>query len=178
MLKGRRWAAFFMTIAAAACGVFGGPIIGGWTINTDASGGVTSLTLSNPRTYLNIEQTIDIVVDYQGTPMKGSCKFRNGVQKDLNVPQEVQFFWDEYKGAHAIWEYFASMNRVELFNPDETVIPPMMYGRNSRVISKAGNEYFGKLVELPSNSDWFKMDIAGNIVVMYRHAIAVIQQLK
>ena len=70
------------------------------------------------------------------------------------------------------------MNRVELFNPDETIIPPMMYGRNSRVISKAGNEYFGKLVELPSNSDWFKMDIAGNIVVMYRHAIAVIQQLK
>jgi hypothetical protein len=171
-------AVFFMFIAALSFSTFGGQVIGGWAVNTDASGSVTSLTLTNPRTYLNIEQAIDIVVDYQGTPIRGTVKFRNGLQKDLNYPAEVNFFWDEFKGAHAIWEYFASMNRVELFNPDEATIPQMMYGRMARVISKGGNEYFGKLIEMPSNTDWFKMDMAGSAVILYRHAIAAIQLLK
>jgi hypothetical protein len=178
MLKGRRCTAMGITIAAVAFSVSAGPIMGGWAINTDPSGGVTSLTLTNPRTYLNVEQSIDITSDYQGTPMHGTVKFRNGLQKDLNYPAEVTFFWDEYKGAHAVWEYFASMNRVELFNPDDAAIPQMMYGRYCRVITKAGTEYFGKLVENPSNTEWFKMDVTGNSVLMYRHAIAVIQQLK
>ena len=178
MLNGRRCAAFFVTIAVVSFGAFAGQIVGGWTINTDASGGVTSLTLTSPRTFLNIEQTVDILVDYQGTPIRGTVKYRNGLQKELNFPPEAVFFWDEFKGSHAIWEYLASMNRVELFNPDDATIPQMMYGRYSRVITKAGTEYFGKLIENPGNADWFKMDIQGSTVLLYRHAVAVLQLLR
>jgi hypothetical protein len=178
MLKGRRCAAFFITVALLSAGVFAGQIVGGWTINTDASGGVTSLTLTSPRTFLNVEQTVDILVDYQGTPIRGNIKFRNGLSKDLNFPPEAFFFWDEFKGSHAIWEYLSSMNRVELFNPDDASIPQMMYGRYSRVITKAGTEYFGKLIENPANPDWFKMDVQGSTLLLYRHAVAVLQLLR
>jgi hypothetical protein len=179
MLKNKSYAGFFLVVAAMVpfC-IFGAQIVGGWTINTDASGGVTSLSLTSPRTFLNIEQTVDILVDYQGTPIRGTVKFRNGLQKDLNYPEEVNFFWDEFKGAHAIWEYLASMNRVELFNPDDATIPQMMYGRNARVITKAGTEYFGKLIEHQGNPDWFNMDIQGSPLLLYRHSIAVIQLLR
>jgi hypothetical protein len=152
--------------------------VGGWTINTDASGGVTSMTLTSPRTYLNVEQTVDVAVDYQGTPIRGSIKFRNGLSKELNYPVEAMFFWDEYKGSHALWEYLASMNRVELFNPDDATIPQMMYGRYSRAISKAGTEYFGKLIENLGNPAWFKMDVQGSTLLLYRHAVAVLQLLR
>jgi hypothetical protein len=170
---------FFLLIASfSAVPLFADQLVDGWNLTIGNNGAVTSMALTSPRTYLNIEQTIDIVVDYQGTPVRGTVKFRNGLQKDLNYPEEVNFYWDEFKGAHAIWEYLASMNRVELFNPDDATIPQMMYGRTARVISKAGNEYFGKLVEMPSTTDWFKLNINGSLIVMYRHAIAVIQVLK
>jgi hypothetical protein len=54
----------------------------------------------------------------------------------------------------------------------------MMYGRYSRVITKAGTEYFGKLIENPANADWFKMDIQGSTLLLYRHAVAVLQLLR
>ena len=117
MLKGRRWAAFFMTIAAAACGVFGGPIVGGWTINTDASGGATSLTLSNPRTYLNIEQTIDIVVDYQGAPLRGTVKFRNGVQKEPQCPAGSPVFLGRIQGCACHMGIFRFHEQGGAFQP-------------------------------------------------------------
>jgi hypothetical protein len=178
MSMGRRSAAVFLTITTVSLSVFAGQIVGGWTINTDASGGVTSMTLTSPRTFLNVEQTVDIQVDYQGTPIRGKIKFRNGLEKDLNFPPEAVFFWDEFKGAHAIWEYLASMNRVELFNPDDATIPQMMYGRYSRVITKSGTEYFGKLIENQGNADWFKMDVQGSSLLLYRHAVAVLQLLR
>jgi hypothetical protein len=178
MVKGRLGAAIGIMVAAVTLSVFGGQIVGGWTINTDPSGGVTSLTLTSPRTFLNVEQTVDILVDYQGSPIRGSIKFRNGLSKELNFPPEAVFFWDEFKGAHAIWEYLSSMNRVELFNPDDASIPQMMYGRYSRVITKAGTEYFGKLMENPGNNDWFKMDVQGSTLLLYRHAVAVLQLLR
>ena len=177
MFKKSRYAALFLTLAVSALSALADQVIGSWAIGTDASGGVSSMTLSNPKTYLNIESSVVIAVDYQGTPVRGTVKFNDGVQRDLTA-QEVAFFWDDFKGPHALWEYFASINKIDLFNPDDAQIPATMYGRFSRVTTKAGVEYFGKLTEFSTNPDWFVMQIGGSSVTVYRHAIAAIQQLK
>jgi hypothetical protein len=177
MVKKRFFVPFFLTIAVSAISTLAGSVIGNWAVGIDASGGVSALTLSNPKTYLNIESSVVIAVDYQGTPVSGTVTFRDGVQRAC-TPEEVNFYWNEYKGPHSIWEYFASVNKVDLFNPDDALIPANMYGRFSRIVTKAGIEYFGKLTEFSTNPDWFVMQIQGSSVTMYRHAIAMIQQLK
>jgi hypothetical protein len=153
-------------------------IIGGWALTTDNSGGVTSMTLSNPKTDLNIESVIEIFVDYQGTPVRGNVVFVNGLKRDLNYPAETMTYWDNYGGSQALWKYFASVNRIELFNPDESKIPPQMYGRMTHVIGKSGEEYIGKLVEFTNNPDWFILQIKDGPVTFYRHAVGIMQQLK
>jgi hypothetical protein len=169
--------ALFLTIVIAVPAVFAGQTIGNWALTTDASGGVTSMALTNPATYLNIEASVIITVDNQGTPVHGTVKFRDGIEREL-TSQEVVYYWDLNNGAHAIWEYFASVNRVDLFNPDGALLPASMYGKFSRITTKAGVEYFGKLVEFSTNPDWFVIQVGGASVTMYRHAIAAIQQLK
>jgi hypothetical protein len=168
----------FLAAAVAPVSVFAGQFIGGWGISADASGGAVTMTLTNPKTYLSIESAVTVDVDYQGTPSRGSVKFADGIQRDLNYPTEVMFYWDEFKGPHALWEYYASVNRVDIFNPDDVVIPPSMNNRFTRVITKAGVEYFGNLAASSGNPDWFVVQIRGNNVTMYRHAIAMMQQLK
>ena len=135
------------------------------------------MALTNPATFLNIEASVIITVDNLGTPLHGTVKFRDGVEREL-TPQEVTYYWDQNNGARSIWEYFASVNRVDLFNPDGAQLPASMYGKFSRITTKAGVEYFGKLVEFSTNPDWFVVQIDGASVTMYRHAIAAIQQLK
>jgi hypothetical protein len=161
-----------------ALSAIGNPVIGGWTVNADASGAVASMTLSNPRTTLNIEKTIDLSMDNREMPVRGMVKFLDGIQRDLNSPEEVTFCYKQYGGAHAQWDYSVSMNRVTLFNPDETSIPTTMFGGTTRVIAKSGAEYFGKLIEMPGCPDWFKMETGDARVMIYRHAISLLQQIK
>jgi hypothetical protein len=179
VFKKNRFLASFLTITVLSFALSAGQVvIGGWTIITNTSGAVASMILSNPKTQLNIESTIEIFVDYQGNPVRGHVKFRNGFERDMNYPQEVITYWVDYGGPNATWKYFASVNKVDLYNPDEAVISSQMYGRPSRVIDKSGKEYFGKVVEFGTNPDWFIILTKNSSVPIYRHAVAVMQQLK
>jgi hypothetical protein len=169
--------AFALALAVSISPATAAQTIGNWVLNTDAGNAVTSMTINNPATYLNIESVVTIGVDNQGMPQKGTVKFRNGLERPC-TPEEVTYFWDNFKGFHSIWEYFASENRVDLFNPDQAQLPASMYGKFSRITTKAGVEYFGKLVEFTTNPDWFVVQIGNANVTMYRHAIAAVQQLK
>jgi hypothetical protein len=172
-----RLPSLFLTIALYSFCAAAEMSANGWNITSDAFGGVT-MTLANPATPLKIESSIVIIVDNQGTPLRGTVKFTSGAERELNAPEELQLFWNAFKGVNAAWEYYASTNRVDLFNPDETSIPAPMYGRFSRIITKEGREYYGKLIAFEINPDWFRIQIGGATVNAYRHAIKVIQQLK
>ena len=154
------------------------PVIGGWNVNADASGAVASMTFSNPRTTLNIEKTIDLNINNRELPDRGTVIFLDGVKRDLNYPEETIFYWNNFHGAPTLWDYSASKNRVTIINPDETSIPATMYGRMTRAISKSGAEYFGKLIEMPGCPDWFKVETGDARVMMYRHVISLLQQIK
>jgi hypothetical protein len=151
--------------------------IGGWILTSDPTGNITSMVLQNPVTYLNIESVVTLNLDNAGLPTTGTIKFRNNVERDLN-PGEVIYFWDNFRGAHSVWENFASLGRLDLFNPDDAVVPANMYNRPARVITKAGAEYIGRLLPMAVNPDWFYIDINGHTVSVYRHAIAMLQEQK
>ncbi|MCU0609257.1 MAG: hypothetical protein MUF22_05775 [Chitinispirillaceae bacterium] len=149
-----------------------------WTVNMDGSGYVTSLTLAHPESALKVEASVDIGIDYQGTPVRGTVKFANGIQRDLLYPQEVQYYWEEFKGIQALWNYNSSIGKVISFKPADAPIPMTLYGRSVRVVSKAGNEYFGKLVANANNPDWFALESEGSSISLHRLTLTDIQQVK
>ena len=143
------------------------------------------MSYENPKTELNIEVSIEITPDNRGMPEHGKVKFRDGIERVFK-PEELVVYWDEYKGAHAFWSYFASTGKLNSIYPDDGPIPPVMFGNFSRVITKSGGELFGRLISKNIHnevtgeifSDWFALDINGKEVMMYRHGIALIQQMK
>jgi hypothetical protein len=158
---------------------------GGWVLAVDPSGEVASMSFTNPKTELNIEASIEITTDNRGMPVSGKVKYRDGIARAFS-PEELTVYWDEYKGAHALWSHFASTGKLNAASPDEAQIPAKMFGNFSRVITKNGDELFGKLVpKYTLNgatgeilSDWFALDVEGHEVTFYRHAVAVIQQMR
>jgi hypothetical protein len=151
---------------------------GNWTKKTDQSGVIHSMTITSPNTQLRIESEVEIFLDSQGNPVRGNVKFNDGIERELNFPGEVISYWDTFRGSHALWDYLVSGGKVELFNPDLSEIPQQMYGKMTRVVSKDGNEYIGKLNEFYSNPDWFTMQVFDRSLQIYRHNVSVIQQMK
>jgi hypothetical protein len=149
-----------------------------WTIKSDQSGFVRSLIIKSPDTQLKIESEIEIFLDNQENPVSGRVKFNNGLERELNFPGEVLSYWNRFGGPHAFWEYISSQGKVELFNPDQSVIPQQMYGKTTRVITKDGKEYFGKLNEIYNNPDWFALQIYDRSLTIYRFNVSAVQQMK
>lgn len=156
--------------------IYSGQVVNGWTITTDNSGNVQTMSFDNPKTELNTEAHIELTIDYQGVPVKGTVKFRDGVVRDINLPAEAMTYWDNLLGPSTFWDYMLSQKKITSIDPQKGVLPPTCFGRMSRVISKEGKEYIGKLTDMPANPDWFHVVIEGSTVTMYRLAIREIQQ--
>lgn len=170
-------AVVFIGIVVIARAGFGAQVVNGWSINTDNSGNVATMSYENPRTQLNIEAVIDITLDYQGAPAKGHVKFKDGVERDLIAPEEPITYFSMLGGPNAIWDYLKSQGKVTIIDPQSGPIPATCYGRMSRVISKDGREYIGKISEMPSNPDWFTMNIEGRTLTVWRLAVREILQM-
>jgi hypothetical protein len=189
MLKKRNWLMVLIALLSLAAITIGEQkMVGvyGWALAVNANGDVTSMSYANPKTELNIEASIEITLDTYGMPTHGKVVFRDGVSRALNFPEEVTVYWDELKGAHSLWSYFATMGKLNTINPYQTSIPQEMFGRFSRVVTMSGAELFGTLapryIMNPATgeifSDWFTLDVKGNPLMMNRHGIDLIQQMK
>lgn len=170
----------FFTIATAILSLSAAVIAeqDNWTIKADQSGSIHSMTLTSPNTQLRIESEVEIFLDSQGNPVKGSVKFNDGVERELNFPGEVLSYWDNFRGPHALWDYLATGGKLKLFNPDQLVIPQQMFGKTTRVITKDGKEYIGKLNEMYNNPDWFTLQVFDRSLQIYRHNVSAIQQMQ
>jgi hypothetical protein len=150
----------------------------GWFINTDTLGIITSMLLSNPKTALKVEASVEIFVDSQKNPARGRVKFTNGFERDLNQPKEIMQFWIDFGGQVAMWEYFANSGKVNSIHPDTCRIPAAWYSHTTRIIPKSGKEYIGRLEMVPNSADWFTLQIDESTVFVYQKAVAEMQQLK
>jgi hypothetical protein len=157
--------------------IYSAQLVNGWQVTTDNSGNIQSMKYENPKTQLNTEASIDVSLDYQGVPSKGTVIFRDGVVRTLNYPAEVMTYWDNLHGWSAFWDFMKTQNKVTTIDPQKGPLPTTAFGHMSRVITKDGREYIGKLTEMTINPDWFYVIIEGTSVTVYRLAIREIQQI-
>ena len=123
-------------------------------VHVDASGVMTSMTVTNPLTYLQIEKEFNIFVDNQGNPTRGTVKFKKStyygeVERELKVPMELNLMWAQFGGPHEFWSNAEKTGRIVAYNSIEK-LPGDMYGKKVRVLLKDSSsahmtEYFGVL---------------------------------
>jgi hypothetical protein len=168
-------------MAAAACmaslAVFAGQPSGVWNVFIDMQGKITKMSVENPHTPLSIEREITVDIDKDGNPVRGDVKFIDAVIRELK-PREVLYYWDDLKGAHALWEYLASQGKLTIYSPKTAPLPQEVFGRQSRILTDDNREFIGKLGALPGNPDWFILDVEGSPLNVYKMVIRELQQMK
>jgi hypothetical protein len=158
-------------------GAFAQQAIDNWSIAPGPDGKAVTMTYANPGTYLKIEADLVLSVDAAGTPASGIIHFKDGVQRAM-TPAEVAFYFTEYSGGNAYWDFREKQGSVVKFDFGSDAIPQNFVGQQVRAISKVGKEYIGIMSLLPNSPDWFSMNIRGNSMLFYKNAVKEIQTLK
>lgn len=148
-----------------------------WKISPSADGKAASMAYANPATYLKIESDLQMTVDAGGTATSGTIHFTNGFQRSM-TPGEVAFYWSEFKGDIAYWDFRQAQGSIASFTSGTDPIPQNFVGQQVRVISNAGKFYIGILAMVPGSPDWFSLNIKNSLVLFYRNAVKEIQLLK
>ena len=150
-----------------------------WNILSEIQGTVTSMSMSvfGRNAYFDIEKEIIFTIDKDGNPVRGEIKLVNGQERELQQ-QEAVSYWDEFDGAHALWDYLLSKDRIVSIDPKTAEIPNEAFGKQSRLITGNGKEYFGKINAIFSNPAWFTIEIPGWSLYVYKQNVHAIQQMK
>jgi hypothetical protein len=164
-------------LLAATSVVWSQQVVDSWKFTVGADGKSTTIGYSTPVTYLNIESEFEISVDGAGAANSGSIKFKNGFQRQM-TSGEVAFYFTEYKGDIAYWNFRQAQGTVVSITSGIDPIPANFVGQQVRAISKEGVNYIGILSLLPTSPDWFALNIKGSRILCYRYAIKEIQMLK
>ena len=168
---------FALSLTAAA---FSDQTSGGWSISAGGSGAVSAMTYSNPPTYLNIQEVINIQINSHGLPQGGVVKFKGGVERDLTAG-EVTYYWDNLAGAHALWAYLETQGKLASVNVQPGPIQDRYFGKMTRVITKTDKELFGKVERLSDDPDGFSLVIDGaccGALRFERGTVTQMQQMK
>ncbi len=116
--------------------------VGPWTVMTDPSGRLSSMSIANPSTGLNVVASLEIAMGPGAQPTGGRLKFNGGFQRDM-TPEEVTFYFTGLEGSKAAWDYLASVNQVTKYQGGN--VPAALSGRKVRLILNSGNNFFGTL---------------------------------
>ncbi len=166
------WVSIFGAQAA-----FGNESVDNWTIAPAGDGKAVTMTYANPATYLKTESDIELSVDASGAATSGAIHFKDGVQRPM-TPGEMSFYYVEYSGNNAYWDYRQKQGGVESYDFAANAIPQNFVGQQVRAFSKAGKNYIGVLSLLPSSPDWFTLNIRGSSMMFYKNAVQRVQMLK
>ena len=164
-------------LLATAPMAFSQQAVDSWKITPGTDGKSATMVFSNPATNLNIESEFDLTVDGTGAATSGTIKFKTGLQRQM-TPGEVVFYFTEYKGDNAYWNFRQGQGSVVSFTSYTDAIPVGFIGSQVRVFSKDGVIYIGTLSTLPTSPDWFALNVKSSRILFYRNAVKEIQQLK
>jgi hypothetical protein len=165
---------FVLTAAAVVCSQ---QVVDNWKISVGTDGKSAAISFSSPATTLNIESEFEISVDGTGAATSGNIKFKSGFQRQM-TPGEVAFYFNDYKGNIAYWDFRLGQGTVNSLTSGIDPISSNFVGQQVRVISKDGVNYFGTLSLMPTSPDWFALNVKGSRILCYRFAIKEIQMLK
>jgi hypothetical protein len=169
-----------LTVFGAAGLICAQQLVDGWSLTLDNSRNVSMMSVTNPKTYLNIEDEININLNNQGIPISGTVNFKDGVNRDLKQG-EVSYYWEVFNGQHALWDYLATLGKLVTINPQTESIPTYFLGKMTKVVTKTNVELFGKLGISPEASDSYILQIdgaSGGPVHFEKYAVTIIQQVK
>jgi hypothetical protein len=170
--------AFVATTAVWFClPAFGQQVFDNWKITPAADGKSATMTYMNPTTQLAIESELDIDVDNAGEPVKGTIKFKTGLQRAMST-EEVVFYLEQYKGDQAYWDYAQAQGKTTSFTSQTDQIPFGFLGRKTRVLTTENTVYIGTVSQNANTPAWFSLDIKGFRILFYRMAVKEMQQMK
>jgi hypothetical protein len=129
-------------------------------VNVDGKGVMTSMVVTNPQTYLNIEKEVDFDVDNQGNPVKGTVKFFDGIDRELKVPEELTLLWQQFGGPQQYWDNEKKQGKINSYTSMEE-LPGGAYGKQARFYLNDGKEFIGKLSKSPSLPDCVLLNTGG-----------------
>jgi hypothetical protein len=169
-----------LTIAAPVVVSAGEETFEGCKITTDNSGRITSMAYGNPETFLGIEAGFLFTVAPDGRPTNGTITFKNGFQRQMNTG-EMALHFAQCGGPNTVWDYYKAHGKTVSYFPGTDKVPFEIFGKMSRLITNAGTQYIGKLVQLPDKADGFSLMIegaSGGPLVFTNNTVKEIQQMK
>src|SRR5271157_590629 len=157
-------------------------------VHVDASGVMTSMTVTNPLTSLQIEKQFDFDVDNQGNPTKGIVTFKKSlyygeVQRELKVPIELNLMWEQFGGPQEFWNNAEKNGRIIAYNSVED-LPNDVFGKKVRLFLKDASsahltDYIGILSKPASHPESILLNTGGSQPLQIDKAlIREIQRLK
>ena len=132
--------------------------VGPWTVVTDPSGRLASMSIASPSTGLGVVESLEIVVGPGAQPTGGRLKFNGGFQRDM-TPEEVTLYFTTLEGGKAAWDYLGSVNQVTKYQGGN--VPPALSGRKVRLILNSGANFFGTLTVDPSKPGGLLLAVEG-----------------
>jgi len=158
------------------------------TVHVDANGVMTSMTVTNPLTSLQIEKEFNFEVDNQGDPTKGIVKFKKSmyygeVERELKVPIELNLMWEQFGGPQEFWNNAEKNGRIIEYNSMED-LPNDVFGKKVRLFLKAASsahltDYIGILSKPASHPESILINTGGAQPLQIDKAlIREIQRLK
>ncbi|MGB7567691.1 MAG: hypothetical protein WBM07_07520 [Chitinivibrionales bacterium] len=147
-------------------------------VNVDTKGVMTSMVVTNPQTYLNIEKEFDFDVDDQGNPTKGTVKFLDGIERQLNVPEELTLMWQQFGGPQEYWNNAKKQGKIIAYTSMDE-LPNGVFGKQVRLYLNDGKEFIGKLSKSANHAESFSLNTGGSQPLQIDKAIIrEIQQVK
>jgi hypothetical protein len=129
-------------------------------VNIDNKGVMISMVVTNPQTYLNIEKEFDFDVDNQGNPVKGTVKFFDGIERQLNVPEELTLLWQQFGGPSEYWNNAKKQGKIIAYTSMDE-LPNGVFGRQVRLYLNDGKEFIGTLSRATSHPESFLLNTGG-----------------
>ena len=170
-------AAILFLVCIAVPSLLAQQTIDNWKIVPGTDGRAATMQFANPQSTMRIEAQLEIVVDATAMPSSGTLTFKSGFSRPM-TPGEVAFYWTEYKGDNAYWNWRGTQSSTTKFSSMTDPIPTGFIGGQARVLSVDELRYIGILSALTNNIDWFALTIKGSRILFYRKAAKEIEQLK
>lgn len=174
-------AAFLAILCGLPLSAFAGEeTFEGLDLVTDNTGHVTSISVSNPGTTLNIEKEFVFSLSPDGSPTSGKITFRDNVQRTMK-DGELKLYFEQFGGLTAVWDYYSQHGNAVSFNLGSQKVPSDAYGKVSRLILSDGKQLVGRLGKITDQAEGFTLTIegaSGGPIQFYNGVVKEIQQMK
>ncbi len=135
--------------------------VGPWTVITDDSGRIASMSYPNPPTALHLARIFEFQLGANAKATQGRIEYKDGAKRDMSKEEVYYYFRELLEGPKAAWDYLAGRNQVTKYSPSSKPLPTDLNGDFVRVTSLKGTDFFGTLAFESTRPTGFSLAIEG-----------------